>query len=57
MRLLNMQGLWPVLLIPLILLLYFQKHQEKEIKISSIKIWDEVLKEAEGIRTKNIKLK
>ncbi len=54
MRLLNMQGLWPVLLIPLILLLYFKKHQEKEIKISSIKIWDEVLKEAEGIRTKNI---
>ncbi|QXM05249.1 BatA domain-containing protein [Crassaminicella indica] len=54
MKLLNPLGLLLGLLLGIIILLYFKKKQIVERKISNIDIWDEVIKEVEGVKSRKI---
>ncbi|MBF8982527.1 VWA domain-containing protein [Lutibacter sp. B2] len=54
MKLLNPLGLFLALLLPIIILLHFKKKQIIEQKISNIALWDEVLKEVEGVKSRKI---
>ncbi|SHJ87615.1 vWA domain-containing protein [Paramaledivibacter caminithermalis] len=54
MSLLYPLGLLLSLLLPIIVILHFKKRQAVEIKISNIGLWDEVIKEVQGIRYKKI---
>lgn len=52
MTLLRPWGLLLGLLLPLIVLLHFKKKQVVEQHVSSIRLWDEVIQEIEGIKRK-----
>ncbi len=54
MRLLNPQGILLSLLLPFILFIYLRKERDIEYEIPSIKLWNEVLKEIEGIKVSRI---
>ncbi|MCT4592888.1 MAG: BatA domain-containing protein [Anaeromicrobium sp.] len=54
MKLLNPLGLLFSFLLPIIVLLHFKKKQIIEQKISNIALWDEVLKEVEGVKSRKI---
>ncbi|MCT4621798.1 MAG: BatA domain-containing protein [Marinisporobacter sp.] len=54
MKFLNPLGLLLGLLLSLIILLYFKKKQIIEKKVSNIVIWDEVIKEVEGVKSRKI---
>ncbi|QZY55688.1 BatA domain-containing protein [Crassaminicella profunda] len=54
MKFLNPLGLLLGLLLFFIILLYFKKKQIIEKKASNIAIWDEVIKEVEGIKSRKI---
>lgn len=54
MKFLNPLGLLLGLLLPIIILLYFKKKQIIEKKISNVFIWDEVIKEVEGVKSRKI---
>ncbi|WIF95427.1 vWA domain-containing protein [Caminicella sporogenes] len=54
MTFLNPMGLLLGVCLPVIILLYFRKKQVVEIKVSNIKLWDEVIEEVEGIRKRKL---
>ncbi|AOY75879.1 vWA domain-containing protein [Clostridium formicaceticum] len=54
MSFLNPMALWMLLTTIIVLIIYFKKQQEIELKVSSIKLWQEVLAEAEKIKISKV---